>query len=376
MHATASDDDGADGTTGFQTGEEHDLRSFKKMLLGAVTAMVVVAVLAVGSASAARRRPRRAGRCRPWGTHAGSQRAVSRLAGRARAPRGAATTAMPFPRGRHGDAGCSMDPLNWPVFQPAAGLGSRSRSSNGCAIGDLDLAEGRRRIHQAHRARRRRHRRTSSRSSSSWAGWSSASRSSRRRRRRQRGDFCNEPEASTRSRRSRSGCSARTRTAGTLTRSSIRGIASQVTVKGTLPLEADFSEWGLGRSPDAARRLGQAGPPWRRARPATANIARRDDQLGHPRRLAADRGSHDHDPLGKQCPAETDPVEEIYNDFDAVDNCTGAAARAGGFSTVFGSRRAPATRSARSIRSTRTTRCSPTARSTRVTRRCRPRRST
>ena len=49
MHATALDDDGADGTTGYQTGEEHDLRSFKKVLLGAVTAMVLVAVLAVGS---------------------------------------------------------------------------------------------------------------------------------------------------------------------------------------------------------------------------------------------------------------------------------------------------------------------------------------
>ena len=56
MHATALDDGGADGTTGYQTGEEHDLRSFKKVLLGAVTAMVLVAVLAVGSASESRRR--------------------------------------------------------------------------------------------------------------------------------------------------------------------------------------------------------------------------------------------------------------------------------------------------------------------------------
>ena len=43
MHATALDDDGADGTTGYKTGEEHDLRSFKKVLLGAVAAMVLVA---------------------------------------------------------------------------------------------------------------------------------------------------------------------------------------------------------------------------------------------------------------------------------------------------------------------------------------------
>jgi hypothetical protein len=50
VHATASE--GADGTTGFQSGEEHDLRSFKKMLLGAVTTMVLAAGLAVSPASA------------------------------------------------------------------------------------------------------------------------------------------------------------------------------------------------------------------------------------------------------------------------------------------------------------------------------------
>jgi len=51
VHATASEL-GADGTTGFQSGEEHDLRSFKKMLLGAVATMAVVAGVAVSPASA------------------------------------------------------------------------------------------------------------------------------------------------------------------------------------------------------------------------------------------------------------------------------------------------------------------------------------
>ncbi len=51
MHATASDV-GADGTTEFQFGEEHDLSRFKKMLLGAVTAMVLATGVAVSPASA------------------------------------------------------------------------------------------------------------------------------------------------------------------------------------------------------------------------------------------------------------------------------------------------------------------------------------
>jgi hypothetical protein len=51
VHATASEG-GADGTTEFRTGEEHDLRSFKKMLLGAVAAMVLATGVAVSPASA------------------------------------------------------------------------------------------------------------------------------------------------------------------------------------------------------------------------------------------------------------------------------------------------------------------------------------
>ena len=60
MHATASDDGGADGTTGYPNGEEHDLRSLKKMLLGAVAAMAIVAVsgsesgIRIGSGGASR----------------------------------------------------------------------------------------------------------------------------------------------------------------------------------------------------------------------------------------------------------------------------------------------------------------------------------
>jgi hypothetical protein len=51
VHATAPDDD-ADGTTEVQTGEEHDLSRFKKMLLGAVATMVLAAGVAVSPASA------------------------------------------------------------------------------------------------------------------------------------------------------------------------------------------------------------------------------------------------------------------------------------------------------------------------------------
>jgi hypothetical protein len=51
VHATASEY-GADGTAEFQIGEEHDLRSFKKMLLGMVACMAIVAGVAASPASA------------------------------------------------------------------------------------------------------------------------------------------------------------------------------------------------------------------------------------------------------------------------------------------------------------------------------------
>ncbi len=51
MHATASEC-GADGTAEFQNGEEHDLRSFRKMLLGCGGRMVLVAGVAASPASA------------------------------------------------------------------------------------------------------------------------------------------------------------------------------------------------------------------------------------------------------------------------------------------------------------------------------------
>ena len=51
VHATASGC-GADGTAEFRSGEERDLRSLKRMLLGAVTAMVLAAGVAVSPASA------------------------------------------------------------------------------------------------------------------------------------------------------------------------------------------------------------------------------------------------------------------------------------------------------------------------------------
>ena len=234
--------------------------------------------------------------------HSGRERAVPRLAGRARAPRRLRRGHL-FPEGATA-TGCSR-------IRPTIPSSSRPWTSvltqvvGQLRAGGLGLAEGRRRIHQAHRATnagRQRHLReavhrgldgvrASRRSSAAATSTPATSVTSRR---------------STRSRRSRSGCSGRTRTAGTPIRSSTRGTASRSVVKGKLPLENDFSEWGLGASPDAARRLGPLG---RRdgALDQRHDHRRRDDELGHPRRLADDRGSHDHDSARHPVPARDGP---------------------------------------------------------------------
>ena len=64
----------------------------------------------------------------------------------------------------------------------------------------------------------------------------------------------------------------------------------QVTVKGNLPLEADFQKWGLGDHLVLPDDWGRSG-----SRSGTHDLGQRsaqgDVQLGHPRRLADDRGS-------------------------------------------------------------------------------------
>ena len=93
-----------------------------------------------------------------------------------------------------------------------------------------------------------------------------------------------------------------------------------IIVKGTLPLEADFSNYGLGSSLTLPDDWGK----WA----AVAATSTTDHDFAH---AMSNWDIHDDSllteghtityPLGTQCPA--DPlVEEKYKDFDAVDNCT------------------------------------------------------
>ena len=106
-----------------------------------------------------------------------------------------------------------------------------------------------------------------------------------------------------------------------------------IIVKGTLPLEADFSNYGLGSSLTLPDDWGK----WA----AAAATSTTDHDFAH---AMSNWDIHDDsllteghtltNPIGTQCPA--DPlVEEKYKDFDAVDNCTTGNTH-GGFSTVFG----------------------------------------
>ena len=315
---------GADGTAGFQTGEEHDLRSLKKMLLGSVAAMAIVAGVAVSPASAS------GARRHEWPStglqHAGRERAVPRVAGRACAPRGVRGRGDAFPAGHHGelDAGRSAQLAR---LRACRWIRSRSRSSAAARSATWISDKPGIAAHQGHRARRgrREHLREAvprrldgtAQAGRPWAAATSMP-----------ADFCNDQGTRRRSRPSTSGCTGRSRTAPT-TRGDPRH-RIQITVKGNLPLEADFSKWGLGDHlmlPDdwGSWAAAVARTTWRQ------RSAQGDVQLGHPRRLADDRGSRQD--LGKQCP---DPrYSEKYDAFDAVDNCTGAEP-AGGFSTVFG----------------------------------------
>ena len=113
-----------------------------------------------------------------------------------------------------------------------------------------------------------------------------------------------------------------------------------IIVKGTLPLEADFSNYGLGSSLTLPDDWGK----WA----AAAATSTTDHDFAH---AMSNWDIHDDSllteghtityPLGTQCPA--DPlVEEKYKDFDAVDNCTTPATRMAASRPCSARRRPPA----------------------------------
>ena len=252
MHATASVESGADGTTGIHTGEEHDLSVLKRMLLGAVTAMVVVAVLAVGSASATTPPP-----VLPTGTvptmgYATQDANVPYLAWRGEHVRLVGCDEFSFPGGSTA-TWLLEDPPNDPVFQPALDFNSNkvgqcaqavwvSQKAGVAFIKLIVRDEGGNDIFEKQFI----------------VGWMQFGKvtavgggdvNA--------GDFCNS-RRSTRSRQSSSGCSGRTRTAGTIR--STRGTASNHRQGHPSPRER-FQRVGPRSVVDAARRLGQAGLP-------------------------------------------------------------------------------------------------------------------
>ncbi len=158
----------------------------------------------------------------------------------------------------------------------------------------------------------------------------------------------------------------------------IRGIAHQGHGQGQPPAEANFQRVGPRRSPHAAGRLGRRS---RRARQLarttrddpTCHSRRRHDQLGHPRRLADDRGSRQDRRRAVRGPIDTETLRRHRR----RRQLPGAGPRpAASRRSSARSRRADHAIGPYDPMLLRPTRCSRTARSTRVTRRCRPRRST
>ena len=160
------------------------------------------------------------------------------------------------------------------------------------------------------------------------------------------------------------------------------------TVKGIIPLDANFDEWVFpATGPLALKTPGQLTLPddWA----AWANVAARDN-IDRPNTVVPSPVPTNWDIHDSQASAldnhvatggvQCDPPEiNTPGTTDTVDNCAydrgGYGAQAGPFSTVFGERSA-GDAYGRSTRSTRSRRCSPTATSTWATRPCRPRRST
>jgi hypothetical protein len=327
VHATALDEGGADGTTGYQNGEEHDLRSFKKMLLGAVVSMAIVAGVVASPASATDP----VAPVAPTGViptqgrdtmnsnvpYLAWQGEHVRLVWCNKFPDGATTTWM------------LVDPLNWPDFAPAVDpISVQTVPGTGCVkatwISDKPgLAIIKAIVHVGADAVTK----------DFLVGWMTiksvvatgggdvnA------------GDFCDRP------------------TFDSLTQESVKLLGPysncwhadpwvdprhriNIIVKGTLPLEADFSNWGLGKEltlPDDWGKwaaVAATSKVDKDVAKAMSNWDIHDDSL-------TTEGHTITSPIGTQCPA--DPlVEEKYVNFDAVDNCTTGNTH-GGFSTVFG----------------------------------------
>ncbi len=142
------------------------MRSFKRMLLGAMAAMVFVAVMAAGSASAA-------APAAPTGTVPSEGYFTQDANAPYLAWQGEHVRLVGCDYGHAFPAGYTaswllVDPLNWPDFQPQVDMGS-VKISGGCAIGTWisdkpGTAAIKLIVHDASR------RATSTRSSSSWAG--------------------------------------------------------------------------------------------------------------------------------------------------------------------------------------------------------------
>ena len=357
---------GADGTTEFQNGEEHDLSSFKKMLLGAVTAMVLVAGVAVSPASAHGAVPRG-----DSVDTAGCERPVSRVARRARPPRLLRLDfSIAATRRRWTLEDWSRDPADFvPVRQE---LSVQRHFYNGCVYADWisqkpGVAFIKLIVHAAMPRTR-----LGSTSSSRWMDDQDADVTG--------GGTSTQP------------ISATSATSSTLTAESVNSgpvldlparlpahRSDRIDIRqGHAPALGRLQRLGPRRQPDDARRLGQVGSRGGALVETDHDFADYDHQLGHPRRLCCT--TEGHVITAAQCDRQTNREQvrltrsttapltpERLHDFGGTH---------GGSRRSSVRRRRRTSRSARSIRSTRTTRCSPTARSTRVTRRCPPRRST
>jgi hypothetical protein len=314
-HATASECD-ADGSAEFQSGEERDLRSLKKMLLGAMTAMVLAAAVAVSPASAATPLP------------TGVQPSEGRYTQDANVPylawQGEHVRLVACKKGApfaptYTASWMLVDPLNWPDFEPAADPLS-VKIVGGCAIATWisdkpGVAFIKVIVHNADGPVYEK---------VFIVGWMElmkpivkgggdvyA------------GDFCQYA------------------TVDPVSVEAVRltGPVSncghdpqdprhriQIIVKGKLPLEADFSRWGLGESltmPD----------DWAK----WAAVAARTTTQSDPLKAMSNWDIHDDSLLTEghtiwpgQC-----ADQEIYVNFDAVDTCNSEGPR-GGFSTVLG----------------------------------------
>jgi hypothetical protein len=329
VHATASE--GADGTTGFQTGEEHDLRSFKKMLFAAVVTMAIAAGATVSTAGAVITPPAAPTGVLPSEGRYTQDANAPYLAWQGEHVRLVACSKDLTFSGAATATWMLVDPLNWPDFAPAFDPASVTVSGH-CVYADwisdkpglaaikvivsdpkaeTDLAVS-----------------TASTFTKDFlVGWMELLKPTA-----VGGgdvfaaDFCDQPKFDT------------------LTQESISLLGPysncwhadppvdprsriKITVKGNLPLEADFSNYGLGDHLTLPDDWGK----W-----AAVAATSTDD---HPLSVGAISNWDDHDDSALteghvifpgQC-----ADQEIYINFDSVDNCN-TEGPDGGFSTVLG----------------------------------------